>query len=495
MNSSTSDQTRLDESREIVGWKRLIPALQQIGEWQFLMLTVVVASLVSTILITWPLWELRVYPPNLRLFTWLPPMSMGIVLLLALYGVLLCPRRWFFVWVALLLLAFATDLIRCQPQMVGLTVLMAGCIFERLQDLVRWYLISMWLWAGVHKLLSPYWLGPVSYTVLDRMGFEAGDYYYMYAIIVPVLEIGLALLAWLKPRVAAPACLLLHLGIAAQLVFMQWNYSVGPWNIATGAAGAWLLWRCGEVNGARQMWPQPIWQQVTAALMLIIPAGIYYGVTPQLVAHVLYSDNMPKAVVLRSNQHETISTWESLRVPFPGETWTYSRYFAEVGYQGDVMLVSRVWPGQKTVAYYKDHEEVTRQNSPPIHRRPGDTVGVDFEPSIFALEMAGARMLKRTDGGMVYAVEFPPDQFEASQLRHLSGLPNLEQVQLGYCPVIDDDLRHLDSLQMLTGIGLDHTNVTDAGLRHLQGLKHIELIEHAGTTITPGAVRDLIRTR
>ncbi len=481
--------------RTSLGW---IPGPRSFDAVRYGMLAVVVICQAATIFITWPLWQTRDLPPNLPLLPWLPQFPLAIALLVGLACVLLNPRRGFWVYVALLAWAMVTDMTRCQPQMVAMLVLMAGCVFERLQDLVRWYLISLWLWAGVHKLLSPYWMGPVAWTMLDKSGVDALQYYVAYAIAIAVIEIGLAVLAWHKPRVAAPVCLLLHVGIAVQLLIIQWNYSVVPWNLATAIVGGWLLWRAGRVEEPehRMVWPQPIWQQAVAAVLVIVPAGFYLGITPHFVAHVLYSDNMPKAIITRFGIPERILTWDTLNAPLPNEPFVYRRYFEATTAAGDKLHVSHIWPAQSDAFYIRRESGIEQIKSAEFFDpRTGNSRGIaiDHDPAIFALERAGARMLKRSEKGMVYAIEFSPDKFDSSQLRHLSGLPNLRQVQLANCPVDDDDMKHLASLYLLQGIGLDNTNVTDAGLRHLQSLKNVRVVEHAGTSITEAAIRELIR--
>ena len=93
-------------------------------------------------------------------------------------------------------------------------------------------------------------------------------------------------------------------------------------------------------------------------------------------------------------------------------------------------------------------------------------------------------MLRRAEGTQIYAIKFEPDLFELDMLDALSGLGNLEQIQLANCSVGDDDLKRIPQLLRLTGIGLSGTRVTDAGLEHLRKFPRLRTIECDNTQIT-----------
>ncbi len=61
-------------------------------------------------------------------------------------------------------------------------------------------------------------------------------------------------------------------------------------------------------------------------------------------------------------------------------------------------------------------------------------------------------------------------------LRHLSGLANLELLNVQYRNVGDEGLKHLRGLTKLKDLDLDSTKVTDAGLEHLRGLTSLRVL-------------------
>ena len=91
----------------------------------FGMYVVCLAAMALTIVITWPLWQARLSPPNLPLVPFLPELSFGPLLLGSLALALALPRTGFLVHVVLLVAALTFDQIRCQPQMPEFH---AGCL-------------------------------------------------------------------------------------------------------------------------------------------------------------------------------------------------------------------------------------------------------------------------------------------------------------------------------------------------------------------------------
>ena len=89
----------------------------------------------ATIVITWPVWQVRHYSatanfpetPNLPAFP-LPQIDMGWLLLCSLVVVLFYPRRGVILHGALLLVAILLDQMRMQPECISLWVLMLGSL-------------------------------------------------------------------------------------------------------------------------------------------------------------------------------------------------------------------------------------------------------------------------------------------------------------------------------------------------------------------------------
>ena len=126
----------------------------------------------ATIIITWELWQPRVDPPNLPLLDFLAPhqISFSILLLLSLLLITIVPRTGFWVHVIVLLIASVFDQFRMQPQLLAIVVLMWATLYPLGRPVTRWFLASLWLWAGLHKLLSPHWFAHASYWMLVDMG-------------------------------------------------------------------------------------------------------------------------------------------------------------------------------------------------------------------------------------------------------------------------------------------------------------------------------------
>ena len=118
---------------------------------------------------------------------------------------------------------------------------------------------------------------------------------------------------------------------------------------------------------------------------------------------------------------------------------------------------------------------------------------LDDNRALFALSEVGAEMRKKDAESMVFAIVFPPEKFKSEHLDWLSGLQNLEQVQLAGTAVTNEDIKKLGVLPKLLGVGLDNTNVTNAGIEHLKGIKTLRLINFRDTSITQDAVDRVIR--
>ncbi|MGC4006356.1 MAG: hypothetical protein QM811_25835 [Pirellulales bacterium] len=154
-------------------------------------LTVLCVGLqVVTILVTWPLWQARSDPPypNLPWFDGCPSFSCGWLILATLAVVLARPGLGWMLHVAVLVPAIAMDQIREQPQVIGIAVLMGATIDERLARVARWYLVSLWFWSGLHKVLSPDWMGPATWKQLEDCGLDPAPWHTAFAVGVATYE-------------------------------------------------------------------------------------------------------------------------------------------------------------------------------------------------------------------------------------------------------------------------------------------------------------------
>lgn len=510
MTPNASSRNELSESRDespsslSARWQQGEQAVDKAG---FAMLVVCLISMALTIITTWPLWQARVDPPNLPVLSGANGPSFGVLLLISLVFAMIRPRNGLLLHFAVLFVALLFDQIRCQPQIFALPVLMAACVWPSMRPIGRWFLIAMWLWAGIHKLVSPYWLGPSSWYLLDRMGFESAmDLYLPFAFGVAIGEVVLALLAIWKPRWAAPFCVALHLGIVGMLLSINWNFSVLYWNIALSIVGTWLIWTWGSearaerkqtpAMGAR-LWPERRWQRVVVVLLVVTPAGVYNGLTPHFVAHVLYSDHMPRGLISGEDGATDISTWDSLHVPVPRVRRMLKEYFlaaAEPGEKLHILDSRRALDDQFLI---KTQTGLAREiKRDEFFRGVGASqiqgIAKDYAPAVFALQKAGVRMLKKTEKGMIYAVEFHPENYDVELLPHVRMLQNLEEIQMAGCAVEDSHLQHMMGLQVLVGIGLDSTLVTDDCLEYLRDLPRLRHVEYDGTDLSEERVREML---
>jgi hypothetical protein len=248
--------------------------------------------------------------------------------------------------------------------------------------------------------------------------------------------------------------------------------------------GYWIL------STALAFRDQSHWQWAVTAALLIIPAGFYVGWVDHAIAHVLYSDNVPYGLITTDDGVQPFSRWGSFRVPFPHTRRAFRQYFAITAKPGSKLHIADPRPWMPDAYFLKRvHGEVVKIDRPQfLTAGDGEVAGVESDDprDIFALSRAGARMLKRTAEGAIYAVEIAPNSYRAELLRHLHGLPSVEQLQLAGCNVVDDDLRLLVGCDNLQGIGLRDTKVTDAGLKYLAGLPRLNYMELEGTATRKG---------
>ena len=211
--------------------------------------------------ITWPLWNVRTTGlPHLPVVAGLPQISFGWILLLTLALIPFRPRTGVWVHFVVMLVATLSDQMRAQPQFLATWILMVAATYQTGAALTRWFLASLWIWAGVHKLVSPDWMSHRSANMTDALHLDVESFSMLVAYSVALSEIVVGLLAWFKPRWAAFGCVALHVGIVIYLgplfrgwddsVFpwklAAWNESVFPWNLATAVIGFWVLWNAGS---------------------------------------------------------------------------------------------------------------------------------------------------------------------------------------------------------------------------------------------------------
>ncbi len=264
--------------------------------------------------------------------------------------------------------------------------------------------------------------------------------------------------------------------------------------------GIWLqqpwLW---ILQRAQPGWPQQRWLQITAAVVLLYPAGFYTGWIDHGISHVLYSDNHAIAMITYREARDTskdppaseqfvplpnyvdrglqISGFGELCVPFPNERRLHLIYFEQVGKPGQKMHIHdpRPWGGDEYFVKELDGRVVPIGAQRFFASSESEVGGVAIDPprATFALEMMGAQRVFRDLRSPAYAVVIKPAEYRPEILAPLAEHTNLEEIQLKDCAVSDADLESLPVLCKLRGIGLNGTAVTFDALPAL--LKHPSL--------------------
>ena len=329
--------------------------------------------------------------------------------------VLLAPRYGVFVHLVLLAISFLFDQFRMQPQFIGIAMLMLATIGPRGEQVVRWHLTALWFWAGMHKFLSPDWFGYRSWNLTVQAELSPENNYLVFAASVVIVELALAVMAIVRPRIAAFVCVAMHTGIA--LLMSRWglnmNGSVIPWNLCVALIGGWLFYRLPSPNR-----PADHLERVMALLFLIVPAGFYFGLVDRCFCHVLYSGNLPQAVITTGELDElgqpvtrAIQGWGELEVPFPKERRLLRKYFELTAEPGERM---HVYEPRKALPdlFFEYREQVAHKVSRSYFFETDEQghwgVGVDNLRSLFVLQRNNARLLKRNQSGPVYAVAIQP---------------------------------------------------------------------------------------
>ena len=455
-----------------------------------------VACQVATVAITQPLWLVRVSPPNLPTFP-VPDFDFLIPLYFSLLLVLLFPRPGMVLHWSILILAGVFDQYRLQPQFYAIAVLMSVCVWSSWHNFTRWFLVSTWFWAGMHKPLSADWFGHASYWLVHRAGIEGvEDAHVVIAVLIALFELAVGIIACVKPRWAAVGCVLMHLGIIVSLSpwVLNWNESVLPWNLAMAAIGGWVMWT------TTQVWPKRAVQRAIAVAWMVLPLGFFVGWMDHGFSGVLYSDSLPRGQITTVDGTQRINGWGDLHVPFPNERRTLRMYFEQASKPGDFLHISdpRYFLDDQFFVLNRERvaEEISElefySGAASIGGGPDYGIGLDELRAIFGLRQAGVKMLRRTPSSPIYAVAFTPGNYKPELLKILKGLPNLQQVQLAGTEVTNRDLGFLRPLRMLTGVGLDQTQVTDEGIRSLQGLPYLVTIECEGTSVSDECLQQVL---
>ena len=307
-------------------------------------------------MLTWPLWQPRSAgdsPSNLPISDWLLgslQVPLGETLLLSLAIALIWPRTGTVAHGVLLALAMALDQLRIQPEFVSLAILLAGTLPGRGPLLLaRSHLISLWLWAGLHKLASSGYLletGPQMAQGLFAGLSEGQAIAIGTAMALAELTLGVISVHPLSRRSTPVMAAILHGGILLALVHRGWNTAVWPWNLALAAAGYAFFAHWTDPLWSRPPLPPRTWHlwQAAAAMMLAYPALFYLNLCDGYLAWCVYASNTPEAVVYdrRTPDGERLflRAYRPLNVPFSPAVRLYEQHFRRTAQPGDVLEIT-----------------------------------------------------------------------------------------------------------------------------------------------------------
>ena len=272
-----------------------------------------VACQVTTLLLTWPLWIVRDEPPLLPAFWYLfPSFDVGYALLVSLVVVLLAPRWGVLLHTLLLVFSMGMDQVRIQPQIVCSCILLWATLpIASLQTVGRAYLVALWFYSGFHKLLSPSFYEGMSVissflkNLVYATATHPGALVTTLSVLTAVAEIVLGAMV-LVPRTRRVACVLaflLHGGILALLVQVQFNSAVWAWNIAAGFSGFALLWNWRQTSTeAFKALSAPA--RVAVVVIFLSPLGYYGELMDAYLSHCLYSQNTPLGYIVPPEKGE-----------------------------------------------------------------------------------------------------------------------------------------------------------------------------------------------
>jgi hypothetical protein len=296
--------------------------------------------------ISWPLWQVHRSPPMLPALP-LPYFDMGVILLLSLVLILVKPLLGVVVHTGLIFYAVLIDQTRMQPEIVSLVFLLWGTVLDSNARMIgRTHLLSLWMWAGANKLLSPAFMHGTAQWMLTGLIHQppiwlrdnAG-----YFIALTEFSTGFLALFPRTRKIAGVMALGLHIGILLDLSPLghNWNRSVWPWNLALAFAGLILIFPWRESTGASLRACRPL-VRALAIVLLLAPAGFYFGLTDAYLAHNLYSSNAPTA---NSTALSPGQTWTAFNVPLPPEHRLFEEYFRLTCALGDTLTIhdSRWW--------------------------------------------------------------------------------------------------------------------------------------------------------
>ena len=335
--------------------------------------TIVLAQL-ATIVLTWDLWKQRITPPLLPVFDSLPQTSVGPLLVIVLIVSLFTTRLGTISYLLVLIYAFLTDQTRLQPEFVSMALLLISIEFEFARFIGRAHLITLWVWSGIHKILSHSFETNLTW-ISEWINIPTPALRWIIRIME--VSLGVAAITYRTRKFAILMAICLHGGILILLIGNNWNSAVWPWNIALPAASVFLL---NESKGYKftnnfQKLNMQTQTHALAALIWIIawiyPAGFYIGISNAYMSHNLYSDNTKTAFVCEVNVDQdrkcfnlSSETYEVINVPLPPESYIFKSQFNRSCKPNETLFIYPI----RTIFNTEDSSSAEKYSSFPCNK-------------------------------------------------------------------------------------------------------------------------------
>ena len=312
------------------------------------LLWIVAACQSISLMISWPLWQIHTSPPMLPAAP-LPNVNFGMPLQASLVAAVVRPSVGVPLHTLLLAYAMLVDQTRLQPEFISLALLLWGCLpSHRAMMLARAHLISLWIFSGLNKLLSPWFMNGTAQWMLSA--YVTGAPFWLrdnFGFVVVVAEASLGILSLFPQtrRFVGILALVVHFNILLVLspFGKNWNHVVWPWNVALAISGFVLIssWRKGIVESLQQCGHVVF---IGLVFLMLMPMGFYLLVVDAYVAHNLYTSNTAHEIVCNAQNRcnaggLTQTSWRAFNVPLPPEHRLFESYFAQTCQPGDHLTV------------------------------------------------------------------------------------------------------------------------------------------------------------
>ncbi len=324
---------------------------------------VVAAAQATTILTTWPLWQLRTSPPHLPWFD-VPQVPFGALLLGSLALAMWRPLAGVLLHSVLLALAIVCDQLREQPQVLSLALLLAATLPVRgAATIGALHVAALWFWSGLGKLCSERFLHDGGAWLLAQSPEHTTWLAPAAAATLGGAELLLAI-GVLIPRTRRAAAWtggLAHLAVLCYLspLGRDCNPAVWPWNVALAVAAPVLFAnRSDALLGTRTN--EGLAPRIAAILFVLLPIGYRAGFVDAAFAQHAYVMNEPIGTWLRAfGRVERIGMVPELNVFVPPVPRVYAAWFEQTAQRGDQLVITEPRP---LARWFGAHDRLLRKD-------------------------------------------------------------------------------------------------------------------------------------